>query len=101
MRTADALCATLREAIARHPDVSIDCSAAAEVDLTFIQLLIAARKSARQSGKAVALMARPDGALLHALTAPAFVSSPRTNPASRRFFGSKEPQHEKEDPHRR
>ena len=72
IRTVDAACATLREAVTQQSSVSIDCSAADEVDLSFVQLLIAARASARLSDKTVVLAARPDGALLDALTRGGF-----------------------------
>lgn len=71
-RTAEALCTTLRENIAHNPAVLIDCLAATEVDLSFIQLLVASRVSAAQSGKTVVLSASPDGALLTALTRAGF-----------------------------
>jgi ABC-type transporter Mla MlaB component len=72
MRTVEALCVTLQETVARHADLSIDCAAATEVDLCFIQLLIASRATALQSDRTVALAARPDGALLSALTRAGF-----------------------------
>ena len=61
MRTVDAVRATLLEAIERpsadgaasvnapSAGLAIDCTEATEVDLTFVQLLIAARVSARRS----------------------------------------------------
>lgn len=72
MRGIEALCTTLREMVAQHSDVSVDCTAAVEVDLSFIQLLVAARSSAWQADKTVTLSARPDGALLNALTRAGF-----------------------------
>ena len=72
MRTAEALCTTLREALAEQPVISIDCSAVTEVDLSFIQLLLAARVSARQADKTLTLVAHPDGPLLDALTRGGF-----------------------------
>jgi ABC-type transporter Mla MlaB component len=72
MRTAEAVCTLLREAVAAQPAVSIDCTAATDVDLSFIQLLLAARVSALQSNKTVTLMAAPDGPLLGALSRAGF-----------------------------
>jgi hypothetical protein len=85
MRTVDTVHATLREAIELPPppagisiasisiaSVSIDCAAATEIDLTFIQLLIATRVSAYRLDKAVNLTAAPDGALLDTLTRGGF-----------------------------
>ncbi len=64
--------AALLDKIDRHPSVSIDCSAAAAVDLSFIQLLIAARNSAERAGTSVTLAPRPAGAMLDALTRGGF-----------------------------
>ena len=72
IRTAEVVCATLQEALARHPSILIDCSAADEVDVSFVQLLIAARASSHRLGHTVALTERPDGMLLDALTRAGF-----------------------------
>jgi anti-anti-sigma regulatory factor len=76
MRTAHASCATLLAAIARHPDIRIDCTAATEVDLTFIQLLVAARVSGQLSQKSVVLAGPPQSVLLEALTRAGFRPKP-------------------------
>jgi anti-anti-sigma regulatory factor len=84
MRTAEAVRATLRAAIepagANIPpgDVIIDCSAADEIDLTFIQMLVALEVSAGLQGLTVGLAAKPDGVLLDTLTRGGF----RVVPAS-------------------
>lgn len=70
MRTVETVRATLRAALDPPPDaagIAIDCSAATEIDLTFVQLLIATRLSALREGKAVSLTAEPNGALLDTL----------------------------------
>ena len=67
VRNAGDICATLLEAIRQRDVVSIDCSAAAGVDVSFIQLLVAARNSAAKQGKLLGLTTRPDGVLLDAL----------------------------------
>jgi ABC-type transporter Mla MlaB component len=72
MRTIEALHATLRDAIKQYASVAIDCTAATEVDLSFVQLLVAARVSAGHSDKSVVLAACPDGALLDTLTRVGF-----------------------------
>ena len=80
MHTVDTVHATLREAIERPCSptgvpvtaISIDCVAASEIDLTFIQLLIATRLSAGRRDKTVRLAAAPDGALLDTLTRGGF-----------------------------
>ena len=77
MRTIETVHATLREAIEPAPGkpgapISIDCSAATETDLTFVQLLVAARISTRLLGTTIGLTARPEGALLDTLTRGGF-----------------------------
>src|SRR4051812_48378223 len=84
MRTVDAVRATLRAAIepasgsprTAPAAVVIDCSGASEIDLTFIQLLIAARVSAGASGQTFSLAACPDGTLLDTLTRGGFQLEP-------------------------
>jgi ABC-type transporter Mla MlaB component len=72
MRAAEALQTRLREMIDRHSVVEIDCSAATEIDLSFVQLLLAARLSAQKAGKTVNIAALPAGALLDILTRGGF-----------------------------
>jgi hypothetical protein len=43
IRTIDTVRAGLVDALARHPAVAVDCSAATEVDVSLVQLLLAAR----------------------------------------------------------
>jgi hypothetical protein len=52
--------------------ITIDCSAATEIDLTFIQLLVAARISARTAGLTINFAPCPDGVLLETLTRGGF-----------------------------
>ncbi len=68
LRTAAGTCDTLREALAHHAAVSIDCMAATDIDLSFIQLLVAARSSAQQASRTVSLAESPDGPLLAVLS---------------------------------
>lgn len=78
MRTVDAVRSTLRAAIdsppgdSALPRIVIECSAATEIDLTFIQLLIAARVSTQAAARRISLAPGPDGELLHALTRGGF-----------------------------
>jgi ABC-type transporter Mla MlaB component len=67
MRTVEAVCETLREALARHQVVRLDCGGAEEVDLAVLQVLVAARRSALDSNKIITFIKTPDGALLNAL----------------------------------
>jgi hypothetical protein len=76
VRTIENVHTTLREAIEATPDMpanlSIDCSAATETDLAFVQLLIATRISMDLRGATVRLATAPDGVLLDTLTRGGF-----------------------------
>lgn len=91
MRTVEPILATLREAIdAASADpaagIAIDCSGASEIDLTFIQLLIATRLSARRLEAPVSLATGPDRVLLDALTRGGFQVVTETSPSGDRFW---------------
>lgn len=75
LRTIEATHATLRDAIAKHPVVEIDCTGATEFDLGVLQLLLAARKSAQAADKTLALSAPATGALRDALLRGGFLPS--------------------------
>jgi len=64
LRTADDTCARLLEMSGRHAVLEIDCGGVEEADLSFVQLLLAARDSARQSGRELRL-SRPVSGVLH------------------------------------
>jgi ABC-type transporter Mla MlaB component len=77
MRTVEAVRATLRVALeppssTAPTGIDIDCSAASEIDLTFIQLLIAARVSTCAAGRSLSLTPCPNGVLLDTLTRGGF-----------------------------
>lgn len=67
IREAEGTLLALRDALAAEQSVTLDCEAVEEADLAFLQLILAARKSARQAGKSLALTAPAAGALLAAL----------------------------------
>jgi hypothetical protein len=82
MRTVETVQATLRTAIeppSGPAGINIDCSAATEIDLTFIQLLIAARVSTCAAGRTLTLIPCPDGVLLDTLTRGGFRLVPETD----------------------
>jgi len=58
----------LRQALASSDRIEVDCSALTEVDFSFIQLIIAAQKSAATAGKTLTMSAPAQGPLLAALT---------------------------------
>ena len=72
MRSAEAVRATLQAAFEHDADIAIDCSAADEIDLSFIQVLIAARASASRRGGSVALAAPPGAVLLDTISRAGF-----------------------------
>ncbi len=72
LRGIDAARARLRAALGDARHVVIDCAGVDEADVSFIQLLLAARVSTRASGGTVRLAAPPAGALLDALTRAGF-----------------------------
>ena len=51
VRNVETLSAQIRAALRDHSSVILNCDAVAEVDLSFIQLLISARRSAVAGGK--------------------------------------------------
>jgi ABC-type transporter Mla MlaB component len=75
IRTTDEARARLTDALARAPTVSVDCSAATEVDVSLIQLLLAARRSAARNGGQLILAQPADGALLATLLRGGFIAA--------------------------
>ena len=63
LRTVEALQTRLADALATHDHLIVDCSAATEVDLSVVQLLLAARRTAADDGKTL-LLAQPAGEAL-------------------------------------
>jgi len=67
VRQAEDVQKTLALAIARHAGVVVDCSGLKEADLSAVQLLLAAHRSAAAQGKRFALAAPASDALLGVL----------------------------------
>jgi anti-anti-sigma regulatory factor len=67
IRTIETSQAKLSEALAQSAAVEIDCGAASEMDLSFVQLLLAARKAAIKSGKSFSLLNPATGVLREVL----------------------------------
>ncbi len=65
----------LSAAIAQHPAVEIRCDGIVELDLSFIQLLVAAKRSAQKSGKSLRLAGPAAGKLRVALDRAGFLAS--------------------------
>lgn len=65
----------LRQVLSENTTVDVDCTEATEVDVTTIQLLLAARLSAQRAGKTLRVLTG-DGAMLAALDAGGFLMPP-------------------------
>lgn len=67
IREAEGALQTLRDALAAEQSIALDCDGVEEADLAFLQLVLAARKSARHAGKTLGMTAPAAGPLLAAL----------------------------------
>lgn len=61
--------------LADQERVAIDCSEATEVDVSFVQLLLAARGTALESGRTVTLTQPASGALLDTIERGGFLNT--------------------------
>jgi ABC-type transporter Mla MlaB component len=86
VRLAKRIRARIIEALGQFPSVTIDCSGATEVDLSFIQLILSARKSASASAKTLSLAQPADGALLEALRQAGLVAPADREPVADQTF---------------
>lgn len=75
VRNAEETHAKLADVLRRHGDIEVDCTTVVEADLSLVQLLLAARKSARQAGKTLVLAAPAAGALHQVLVDGGFLSA--------------------------
>jgi ABC-type transporter Mla MlaB component len=91
-RSIDAVRNRLAAALSEHAAIELDCSAAVEVDLSLIQLLIAARRSAVEAGKQLTLAQPADGALRAALMQGGFLPAvgPAGDPEAAFWLGTAE-----------
>lgn len=70
---AESIHAALRRELSESAAVTVDVSGATEVDVSFVQLLLAARRTAADWGKSIALSSPADGALLDTLVRGGFM----------------------------
>lgn len=68
-------------ALTSHSNVTIDCSNASDMDVAFIQILVAASRFASQGGKTVALASPPAGLLAETLRRCGFSAPKRPTTA--------------------
>lgn len=78
MRTVTSNLTRLKRAVAERDVTLVDCHAAEEIDLTFVQLLVAARKTAERSSKKISLTGPAEGTLFDTLRRAGFVIRPDT-----------------------
>ncbi len=64
---AEAVHSQVMAALSGHSSVTIDCSGASDMDVAFIQILVAASRYASRCGKSVALASPPAGLLADTL----------------------------------
>lgn len=55
IRNAEQMHARFLDAVHRFQAITVDCAAATDIDLSFIQLVLAARKSAEAAGKLLSI----------------------------------------------
>jgi len=67
---------TIRKAASSGRDIQIDLSGVTEIDMTFVQLIEAARRSAAQAGTAISLAKPATGMVLETLQRAGFLTDP-------------------------
>jgi ABC-type transporter Mla MlaB component len=77
VRTIDEARVRLVDALARGSTVRVDCSAVVEADVSLIQLLLAARRSAARDGRTLSLAHPAEGVLLTTLLQGGFLAPDR------------------------
>lgn len=75
IRNAEDVHAKFLEFLSQPGDLVLDVAGADEIDVSFIQLLLAARRSAREQGRALSLAAPATGPLREALVRGGFAAS--------------------------
>jgi anti-anti-sigma regulatory factor len=86
IREAEQIHACLLQAVRYQQTVVVDCSAATEIDLSFIQLVLSARKSARAAGKNLCVVPPPDGLLADVLRRAGLLGAPEAAPSADQLF---------------
>jgi anti-anti-sigma regulatory factor len=75
LRNAREIADMLQAAIAEHSNIVVSLTTTTSIDITVIQLLVAARKTALAAGKSLRLRAQPNGVLRQALVKTGFVGA--------------------------
>jgi len=69
----------IRDALSGCENLVVDCSEATEIDVSFLQLLASAERTAERAHKSIALSAPPQGALADALRRCGFAAEGTTS----------------------
>ncbi|ALK08299.1 STAS domain-containing protein [Blastochloris viridis] len=80
VRHADQIHESFVDALRQHRHVVVDCSQATQVDLSFVQLVLSARRSAAAAGKRLSLAQRASGDLLDVLQRAGLVAADGSAP---------------------
>ena len=75
LRNVQDVAGLLRQALDSHSSITVATEDLTSIDVTILQLLVAARKSAQASGKILTLRAPPDGVLHRLLVQTGFVGT--------------------------
>jgi anti-anti-sigma regulatory factor len=75
LREVAGLAAALTAALAAHPAVTLTAATLTEIDVSVLQVLVAARKSAVKAGKSLRFAAPPAGALRQTLVKAGFLGA--------------------------
>jgi anti-anti-sigma regulatory factor len=67
LRDAVALTEQFRDALSEHDQIVIETEGLSGIDITILQVLVSARKSAEASGKSLTLASPPEGAFAQTL----------------------------------
>lgn len=82
LRDAVRLSEQFRDAIARYGQVVVSAQALTGIDISVVQLLVSARKSALAAGRSLTLEAPPDGVLRQVLIKTGFLAPDGTAKAA-------------------
>jgi anti-anti-sigma regulatory factor len=86
VRRASEIRDQLRAALRAHRSVQVDCSEVTEVDISFIQLMLAARTTALESGKSFSLSGAATGVLRETLVRGGFIATQGRPPTPHEDF---------------
>ena len=76
IREAERIQSQLLQAVREQEKIVVDCGAATDIDLSFVQLILAARKSAAALGKTLTVIPPASGALQDILWRTGILPSP-------------------------